>query len=534
MIRNPVLPGFHPDPSLLRVGEDYYLATSTFEWMPGVRLHHSRDLVHWRPLGGVLDSGRLLDLTGTPDSGGVWAPCLSYADGVFYLVYTNVASYAGGFWDVPNYVVTATSIEGPWSDPVPLHARGFDPSLFHDADGRSWLLSNDLDWRPGHHWSAGIIAQEFDRGTGKLLGEPVNIFGGTGANFTEGPHLYRRDGWYVLVTAEGGTSWGHQVTVARSRTLLGPYEVDPVTPLLTADDPALPLQKAGHGSLVDTPAGQWYLAFLVGRPLGERDECILGRETAFAPVTWTADGWPRVEGARPRLEIPAPDLPAHPWPAQAETDDFDDAALGPHWATLRRPFGPDWGSLHERPGHLRLRGGRSPSSKVDQSLVARRVTAGRCEFTASVQADPRNVQQLAGITAFYNTRNWYYAYLTWREGVGRSLELLACDRGRLHRPAHEPVPVPGDGPVLLRVEFDGGQQLRFAYAQEPSAWRPLGATLDARMLSDEHAAEVDAEGVYHVWGFTGAFVGLWAHDLTGGTMAADFDFARYSEPGDGA
>ncbi|GIF97798.1 glycoside hydrolase family 43 protein [Catellatospora citrea] len=528
MIRNPILPGFHPDPSILRVGEDYYLATSTFEWLPGVRLHHSRDLVHWRPLGGVLTEPRLLDLTGTPDSGGVWAPCLSYADGVFYVVFTNVAGYAGGFWDVPNHVVTATSIEGPWSDPVPLHARGFDPSLFHDEGGRSWLLSNDLDWRPGHHWSAGIIAQEFDRDTGKLLGEPVTIFSGTPALYTEGPHIYRRDGWYYLLTAEGGTGWDHQVTVARSRSLLGPYQVDPVTPLLSAArEPRLPLQKAGHGSLVQTPAGQWYLAYLVGRPLTERDECVLGRETALAPVHWTADGWPRIEGARPALTVPAPDLPAHPWPAEPETDDFAAPVLGPQWSTLRRPFHADWASLHARPGHLRLHGGRSPSSKVDTSLVARRVTAAKCTFTASVEADPRSPQQLAGITAYYNTRNWHYAYLTWREGLGRCLELLSCGRGRLHRPAHTPAPVPPTGPVHLRADLDL-PDLRFSWSADGDTWHRLGSALDARILSDEHAIEASPDGVFQIWGFTGAFLGLWSHDLSGNAMPADFAHATYT------
>src|SRR5689334_7275036 len=178
-IRNPVLPGFHPDPSILRVGTDYYLATSTFEWYPGVRLHHSKDLVHWRPIGGALDSVRLLDMTGNPDSGVIWAPCLSYVDGLFHLVFTDVKAYSK-FWDTPNYLVTAPSIEGPWSAPVALHAQGFDVSMFHDeATGHSWLLSNRTDWRPGHEWANGIIAQRYDRDARSLVGEAVDIYAGT-------------------------------------------------------------------------------------------------------------------------------------------------------------------------------------------------------------------------------------------------------------------------------------------------------------------------------------------------------------------
>ncbi|MEV6965119.1 glycoside hydrolase family 43 protein [Hamadaea sp. NPDC051192] len=503
-VRNPILPGFHPDPSILRVGDDYYLATSTFEWMPGVRLHHSRDLMNWRPLGGVLDTDRLLRLDGVPDSGGVWAPCLSHADDTFYLVFTNVAAYAGGFWDVPNYLVTAPSISGPWSEPVPLHARGFDPSLFHDGE-RSWLLTNDLDWRPGRHWSAGIIAQELDRTTGKLIGEPVTIYRGSGAPYTEGPHLYRHDGWYLLVTAEGGTGYEHQVTVARSRHVLGPY--DSGTRMLSAvDDPDWPLQKAGHGSLVDTPDGRWYLAFLTARPLTPRGACVLGRETALAPVQWQ-DGWPVIADGLPPLEFADPGTP-HPLPA-------DQRVLGPQWSTLRRPATADWITTVDGDG-VRLHGGRSPFSRFGPSLAARRVTALRTRFAATVAFDPRTPQHLAGLTAYYNTRNWYYAAVTWDEHAGRCLTLLTCDRGVLNRA--EPVPLPGSDPVPVAVAFDG-DRVRFSYGPTGT---PLGPDLDATVLSDEHALETDPHGVPAVWGFTGAFVGLWAHDLTGDGRPAEF------------
>ncbi len=241
MIHNPVLRGFEPDPVILRVGDDFYIATSTFEWYPGVRIHHSRDLVNWRSLGGVLDSRRLLNLTGVPDSGGIWAPGLSYADGLFHLVFTVVDTYAEGWKDLPNYVTTAPSIEGPWSDPVPLHGRGFDVSLFHD-DGRSWLLNMRFDWRPERESFAGIEIQEYDRDRQVLLGEPRTISLGTAAGVAEGPHVYRKDGWYYLVHAEGGTGYEHGAAVARSRHLFGPYELDPAGPLLTSrHDPSLVL-----------------------------------------------------------------------------------------------------------------------------------------------------------------------------------------------------------------------------------------------------------------------------------------------------
>ncbi|MDY7091242.1 MAG: glycoside hydrolase family 43 protein, partial [Actinomycetota bacterium] len=300
MIRNPVLPGFHPDPSIVRVGSDYYVATSTFEWYPGVRVHHSTDLVHWQPLGGALTERRLLDLSGAADSCGVWAPNLTYANGLFHLLYTDVATFAGGYWDPQNYLVTAPEITGPWSDPVVLHGRGFDSSLFHDEDGATWMLSMRADWRPGRNRFAGIEIQRYDPAERRLVGPARLIFEGTDAGLTEAPNIYRKDGWYYLVTAEGGTSWTHQVTVARSRELFGPYEVDPGGPLLTSTGhPELALQKAGHGSLVQTPAGEWYLAHLVARPYAPSGRCVLGREAALQRVQWATDAWPSIHDGVP-------------------------------------------------------------------------------------------------------------------------------------------------------------------------------------------------------------------------------------------
>ncbi|MFF5842799.1 family 43 glycosylhydrolase [Streptomyces massasporeus] len=526
LIRNPVLPGSHPDPSILRVGPDFYLATSTFEWYPGVRLHHSTDLVHWRPLGGALTGTRLLDLTGCPDSGGVWAPSLSHADGLFHLVYSNVSTYTGGFTDCPNYLITAPSIEGPWSEPVLLHARGFDTSLFHDgADSR--LLNLVHDWRPGHGGSAGLEARSYDRAERRLTGDPVPVALPPQAGWIEGPNLYRRGPWYYLLTADGGTGYDHQVTVSRCRTLTGPYERDPNGPLLTArDHPDLPLQKAGHGSLVETGDGHWYLAYLVARPHGRRGPCVLGRETALAPVTWTADGWPRTETGLPAPEVPAPGL--SPGPGSAHhvdgTDGFDGPVLGPHWSTLRRPAGPDWLSLTERPSHLRLHGGRSPQSLIGPSLVARRLTAARCSFEATMEYRPGTFQHLAGITAYYNTANWYYLHVTADDAGEPVLRVAACDRGRLSVDEAGQTRLGGTTRLRLGLDVDGAD-LRFRH-DTGSGWEPFGPTLDATVLSDEHAEHIE-DGRIRSLGFTGAFAGLWAWDLTGGGHHADFDEVTY-------
>ncbi|MFC8447459.1 glycoside hydrolase family 43 protein [Kitasatospora sp. NPDC057223] len=522
MIRNPVLPGSHPDPSLLRVGQDFYLATSTFEWYPGVRLHTSQDLVHWRPLGGALDRTALLDLTGCPDSGGVWAPNLSHADGLFHLVYSNVSTYAGGFTDCANHLVTAPSIEGPWSEPVPLHSRGFDASLFHDGPD-SWLLNLVHDWRPGYGGSAGLEATRYDRTTRRLVGEPVPITLGREGGWIEGPNLYRRGPWYYLLTADGGTGYDHQVTVSRSRNLTGPYDRDPAGPLLTARDrPELPLQKAGHGSLARTADGRWYLAYLASRPIGTHGPCVLGRETALAAVTWTADDWPRAGDGTPRPQLPAPGLPAAQVPDPA--DDFTAARLGPHWSTLRRPATPDWCSLTERPSHLRIRGGRSPQSLVGPSLVARRLTAARCSFETTMEYRPGGFQHLAGLTAYYNSRNWYFLHVTSDEDGTPVAGLAGCDRGRTTLDAGGRVPV---GAITrLGLDLDGAS-LRFRI-DTGAGWRPFGPPLDATVLSDEHAEEYDGDRI-RALGFTGAFAGLWVWDLNGHGHHADFRDADYAD-----
>ncbi|MFZ0266831.1 glycoside hydrolase family 43 protein, partial [Caulobacter sp.] len=273
-ISNPILRGFNPDPSIIRVGEDYYVATSTFEWFPGVQIHHSRDLVNWRLLTRPLTRPSQLNMLGAADSCGVWAPCLTHADGKFWLIFTDVKRYGrttvGGasgasLRDFHNYLVTADSIEGPWSDPVFLNSSGFDPSLFHDDDGRKWLLNQLWDHRPGRNRFAGIVAQQYDASAARLIGQRKNIFPGTALGLTEAPHLYKRDGWYHLITAEGGTGWGHAVTMCRSRTLEGPYELHPDGPVLTARDrPHAALQRAGHADLVETPDGTTWMAYLCG------------------------------------------------------------------------------------------------------------------------------------------------------------------------------------------------------------------------------------------------------------------------------
>ena len=305
--RKPVLPGFNADPSMIRVGDTYYIANSTFEWFPGVRLHESKDMVHWNLLPSPLSRTSQLDMRGNPSSGGIWAPDLSYADGKFWLIYTDVKVVNGAFKDCTNYLVTAESIHGPWSEPIRVNGVGFDASLFHDDDGRKYLVQQTWDFREYHHGFDGITLTEFDVKTMKLKPETERtIWRGTDVKLTEGPHLYKINGYYYLFAAEGGTVYTHQEVVARSRSLDAlSFEGMPSNPFITNfDTPRSYLQKQGHGALVDTPSGEWYYASLCGRPWHHDNEsftdprgwCTLGRETSIQKVEWTEDGWPYVVG----------------------------------------------------------------------------------------------------------------------------------------------------------------------------------------------------------------------------------------------
>lgn len=528
-ISNPILKGFNPDPSILRVGDDFYIATSTFEWYPGVQIHHSRDLVHWRLASRPLARASQLDMRGDPDSCGVWAPDLSYADGRFWLIYTDVKRYGtttvngakgASLRDFPNYVVHCDRIDGEWSDAAHLNSSGFDPALFHDDDGRSWMLNMLWDHRPGRGRFAGIQIQQFDRSALTLIGEPSLIFKGTELGFTEGPHLYKRDGYYHLLVAEGGTGWNHAVVMARSRDLLGPYEVHPDGPVLTAAGSRNDtLTRAGHGDLVELPDGTPWLAYLCGRPTAGRDRCIMGRETAIQPMRWDADGWLRtVDGdARPSVTPPAPALPPAPWPAEDWNGSFERDELPREFQWLRTPYSERLFSLSDRPGFLRLHGRETVGSQFEQALVARRVQHARFTATTGVDFSPGTFQQAAGLILYYNSTKFYYLAISADEG-GRELQLMIGSPELEEGVTLNVVcPLP-DGIIDLRADVEDGA-LRFAWkANAASDWTRVPGTLDLTILSDE----VTSPGLPN---FTGTFVGLACQDLSG--MAMPADFARF-------
>ncbi|MBR0555436.1 glycoside hydrolase family 43 protein [Ciceribacter sp. L1K23] len=532
MIRNPILPGFNPDPSICRVGEDYYIATSTFEWYPGVQIHHSRDLVNWTLVRRPLDRKSQLDMRGNPDSCGVWAPCLSHADGLFWLVYTDVKRFDGNFKDAHNYIVTASSIEGEWSDPVYVNSSGFDPTLFHDDDGRKWFLNMQWNHRtasyggsPKHPAFDGILMQEWDPVAKELVGPIRNIFPGSSLGLVEGPHLFKHNGWYYLTTAEGGTGYDHAVTMARSRTIDGPYQMHPQTHLITSKDhPDAELQRAGHGQYVETPDGEVYHTHLSGRPLAPKRRCTLGRETSIQKCVWKDDGWLYLANGTqvPEVFVPSP-TDVEPEAPSAVVRHFDDGELPPEFQWLRTPEPARLFSLTARPGHLRLYGRESIGSWFEQSLVARRQESHCFRAETVLDFSPDTYQQVAGLTYYYNRYKFHAIGVTLHEKLGRVVTILSCPgdypESRLSFPIGEGEAVT-DGPVELAMEVSDNE-LRFYISENGrDEWRAIGPVLDAGVVSDEGGRGEHGS-------FTGAFTGMFAFDTSGRGQAADFDRFAY-------
>ncbi|GLW67967.1 glycoside hydrolase 43 family protein [Kitasatospora phosalacinea] len=487
-VPNPVIPGFHPDPSVCRVGEDYYLVCSSFEYFPGIPVFHSRDLVHWRQIGNALDRPEQLRLPlDKPSSGGVFAPTLRHHDGRFHLVVTNVS-------DRGTMLLTTTDPAGPWSDPVHLPGvPGIDPDLAWDEDGTCWVTVN------------GIAQVRIDPTTGETLGEPHRLWSGTpGALAPEAPHLYRIGEWWYLMIAEGGTERGHGVSIARGRTPSGPFEPCPHNPVLTHRSTARPVQNTGHADLVQAPDGSWWMVLLAVRPRGGTPGWhVLGRETFLAPVEWV-DGWPVV--GEVTLELPVPSWPLHPVPEVPTRDDFDRAELDPQWISVRRRP-EELCTTKERPGWLTLRAAGASLDAPDAVFVGRRQQHHACRVRTLVDpADGRG-----GLAVRLDEEHHYEI-----EAGGGEVRVLARVGPLRSEVASRPVPA---GPVVLGVETapepprgsrTGPDVLSFGI-EEPDGTFTVLAALGGRYLSTEVAG-----------GFTGRVIGMYA---AAGTVHFDrFDY----------
>jgi len=502
--RNPILAGFYPDPSLLRVGRDYYLVNSTFTWFPGLPIFHSRDLVNWRQIGNAIDRPTQFDFSGLAVSRGIFAPDLSFHNGRYYLVGT--CTDCGG-----NFVMTARSPAGPWSDPVWLKSvEGIDPSLFFDDDGEAWLVNNRApEGEPLYSGHRAIWMERFDPVKLRMMGNPKLIVNG-GIDLSkkpvwiEGPHILKVGGKYYLCAAEGGTSVNHSQVILRADKVDGPYVPAPasVNPILTQRDldPARPgpITSAGHAELVKLPNGKWWAAFLATRPY--RDNLYnIGRETFLLPVTWRG-GWPIIldHGKSIPMTLPRP-LPADkPAPPQTGSfswrEDFKGAKLGPAWMTMR-------GAPVTVVNGLRLDARRDGIGDLGKPAFAgRRQQHDLATVTTLVAFSPREGES-AGLAAIQNDDDFLTVALTRREGklVVRVARRAGKDDPREGITVAE-YPVATSGPVGLRIRTDHG--LYSFDMREGGAWITIAKDVDATNLSTDKAG-----------GFVGTMIGPFAQGV---------------------
>jgi xylan 1,4-beta-xylosidase len=507
--RNPVLPGFHPDPSVVRVGEWFYVVNSSFEMFPGVPIHRSRDLVSWEPLGHVLTRDSQLPLATAGPSGGIWAPTIRHHAGTYYMVTTN-ASHRGSFF------VTAKDPAGPWSEPVWIggHQGGIDPSLFFDDDGKVYLTSTGSP--------SGIYQSQIDIATGKLLTpRPRLVWKGTGGRYPEGPHLYKINGRYLLLISEGGTEYGHMVTIARASSPWGPFEPCPRNPILTHRDTELstPIQATGHADLVDDGKGNWWMVLLGIRPQGGHYWHHLGRETFLAPVRWDAQGWPVVNDGKPiGPDVRVSALPAGATsaatPALPARDDFD-RPLGPAWNFVRNPVRASY-SITERAGWLTLHGtavSLEQEKGASPTFVGRRQQHLRARVATRIDFAPAGDKDEAGLVLYRSPRHRYELGVR-RSGAGREV-FVRQTIGAHVSTVTASAPAPGREPLVLHIDAEAA---RYTFSWGPAADRlnKLGAA-EPRFLSSEVAG-----------GFIGTYVGLYALAPGGATPAAFewFDYER--------
>jgi alpha-N-arabinofuranosidase len=411
--RNPILAGFYPDPSVTRVGDTFYLVNSTFAYFPGIPVFESRDLAHWTLIGHVIDRPSQLDFDGLGMSRGVFAPDIEYHDGTFYVINTAVDS--GG-----NFYVTAKSPAGPWSDPVWLHGLGgIDPSFFFDDDGKAYVVNNDIpDGKPLYDGHRAIWIQEFQ--SGKLVGPRKMLIDG-GVDITkkpvwiEGPHLYKRHGWYYLMCAEGGTGVNHSEVIFRARSPWGPFVPYSGNPILTqrdlAADRANPIINAGHADIIEAPDGSWWAVFLASRAYGGM-HYNTGRETFLLPVTWR-DEWPIILPEGEAIPYVVRTLAQQSSAAVPTTgnftwrDEFDGPSLNPAWIFARVPR-EQWADVRAKPGALTIRPLAEPLDTLkNPSFLARRQQHLSFDASTSMQL-PATGHVAAGLAAFQNENYWYF------------------------------------------------------------------------------------------------------------------------------
>lgn len=493
---NPVLPGFYPDPSVCRVADDYYLVNSSFQYFPGVPIHRSKDLVHWEPVGHCLTRPSQVKLEKSGFWNGIYAPTIRYHEGTFYMVTTNTS-------DKGNFYVYTDNPAGEWSDPLWVDQGGIDPDLFFDDDGKTYFVSTNGGY---------IQLCEIDIKTGVRLTASQKIARGTGGRYPEAPHIYKKDGYYYLLIAEGGTEYGHKVTIARSRAIDGPYEWNPANPILTHSNESAatsPIQGTGHADMIQAHDGSWWVVFLAFRPQSGSHH-LLGRETFLAPVRWDKDAWPVINGnGTVALNMNVPTLPQVEASAPPARDDFAAATLGLAWSFLCNPHTENY-SLTERKGYLRLKASALTLNDIDSpTFIGRRQQ--HFHFRATTALDYKEIKEgaEAGLTTYMSNNYHYDLSVTCRNG--QHFLTLTYYLGVM-RHLEKEIPLKNDK-VYLRIESDK-ELYSYYYSTNSKDFEKL-SDMDVRFLSSETAG-----------GFTGVYIGLFAQSGNNHSHA-DFDWFEY-------
>ncbi len=495
---NPVHRGFFPDPSVIRVGEDYYKVNSTFQYFPAIVISHSKDLVHWEIIGHAITKSEYLDLSDILDSRGIWAPDISYYNGIYY-IFATLRHNDDNKPMRSQLVMTSDKPEGPYGRPHILPVDDIDPSHFIDDDGKHYMVI-----APG----ACIVPLNDD--CTEIIGEKVQVWAGTGERCPEGPHIFKKDGWYYAMVAEGGTGYGHGINVARGRSLYGPYESCPYNPVLRQTDPEADIQRSGHGMFVETQNGQWYCMYLCGRRNGGNYTTI-GRETALDPVTWTDDGWFVINDGKPSKEQEMPNLPVTAY-AQRGFYDFREGNISLDWEWVRNP---DKDNVEFTDKGIRLYTSKGRLCDVSaRNILVRREQELSYEAETKVSFKPAAKGEQAGLTCYYSTAT-YIRFNLCKGGIelvinrNKGEERLAFTRY-------------DEGTVYLRAEVKGLSR-KFLYSSDKMNWKELGHIDNCVFLCDEGVPD---DRKRH----TGTLVGIFALDGGSGIRsAADFEYLKYKD-----
>lgn len=523
-IKNPVIPGMAPDPSIIRVGEDYYIATSTFHWQPGIQIFHSRDLANWQLIGHALVRNEV-ELRGTNTPAGVWAPHLSYdaQEKKFWLVYCHMQNMAGREFNADTYAMWSEDIAGQWSEPIYLSSIGFDPALYHE-DGRHYLSLLEWETRTGYQKPGHLVLAEADLANGSIKGKWRRLTTGfTTRGCVEAPQIYKHGDWYYLLAASGGTGYAHGIEMGRARDIFGPYEPNPSgEPIITSSpghlfslgdpdaghfemyNPHSLMQKAGHGSLVETTSGEWYMAHLMSRPLPGTRLNPLGRETSLQKMVWTEDGWLAMEDGSnlAKMEIPAPQIASDSKQAISRFDILEDFSRNEYGKEFMTPYHQQNASwVRIRNGHLEIEGRNSLFSQQEPSIMATRVTSFAYEIQAELSFKPDHYSETAGIGLYYDSNNWLYAYIGLDDREENLvLSILQAKLGQRISYDFDKIQIFREH-LELKVVYDYGMAKVFYRLDSQEAWDNIGGTIDVRYLSDEGVNGEPGE----IGGFTGLF-----------------------------